>query len=41
VTFRQGANGGPEIVVVVQDEVGPTTYVFTAMEPGLRATLTP
>jgi hypothetical protein len=41
VTFRQDAAGRPEIVAVVEDEGGPTTYVFTVMEPGLAATPTP
>ena len=41
VTFRQGDNGRPEIVAVVEDEGGPTTYVFTFLGPGLAATPTP
>jgi CubicO group peptidase (beta-lactamase class C family) len=41
VTFRQDDDGRPEVVAVVEDEVGPTTYVFTFMEPGLAATPTP
>jgi CubicO group peptidase (beta-lactamase class C family) len=41
VTFRQGDDGRPEVVAEVPDEGGPTTYVFTFMEPGLAATPTP
>jgi CubicO group peptidase (beta-lactamase class C family) len=40
VTFRQGDDGRSEVVAVVEDEVGPTTYVFTFVEPGLAATPT-
>jgi CubicO group peptidase (beta-lactamase class C family) len=41
VTFRQDDDGRPEVVAVVEDEGGATTYVFTFMEPGLAATPTP
>jgi CubicO group peptidase (beta-lactamase class C family) len=41
VTFRQDAAGRPEIVAVVADEGGPTTYVFTVKEADRAATPTP
>src|SRR5829696_1139785 len=41
VTFRQDAAGRPEIVAVVADEGGPTTYVFTVVEADRAATPTP
>jgi len=34
VTFRQGDDGRPEVVAEMPGEGGPTTYVFTFMEPG-------
>jgi CubicO group peptidase (beta-lactamase class C family) len=41
VTFRQGADGQPEVVAEVPTESGPTTYVFTLVGPDLAATPTP
>jgi len=41
VTFRQGADGQPEVVAEVPTESGPTTYVFTFVGPDLAATPTP
>jgi CubicO group peptidase (beta-lactamase class C family) len=41
VTFRQGADGQPEVVAEVPTESGPTTYVFTFVGPDFAATPTP